>query len=107
LIVEYKPYNCIRFRIDYKTYAQVKYLNDYTVKIETIITDTKYRNKGYASLLMEGIITYLKNDSIELIKLEVHPLDKSDGLNKEQLYKFYKKWGFVNLSPRLMILEFN
>ncbi len=56
-----------------------------------LVTDKKYRAKGYAKMMLEYLVDYAKMAMCENIVL-------SSGLHREEAHRFYEKNGFVKKS---------
>lgn len=73
-----------------KDYDKIFFLYIYSVK-----THTKYRGKGYASILMNNLVNKSNELDYPYILLKAFPVEKSD-INR--LVDFYSRFGFKKIN---------
>lgn len=78
--------------IDEDSYDKL-FPDDKFVKIETIKIEDNYKGNGYAKILMNKAIEYVKKLNIDVIYLNASPMG-FNGLNLEDLVGFYESFGF-------------
>ena len=59
--------------------------------VDELVTDAKYRSKGYGKMMLEYLKDYAKMGMCKSIVL-------SSGLTREEAHKFYEKEGFTKKS---------
>lgn len=84
---------------------ELSYSDNTMVILQLDIID-KYRNSGYAKLLMNKAINHATKKSLDTIILEPEPMD-SKGIDKAGLYDFYGKFGFIDTNNGKMELKLN
>lgn len=67
---------------------------DDTLYVHVLKVDKSERGKGIATKLIKALIEYAESINYN-IYLQASALDYNDGLDQDQLVKFYKKLGFV------------
>jgi len=71
-----------------------KHLPDgFAAKLEHLIIEPKYRNKGFANELMIGVLKYLKERNYKTLYLIASPMGLGNKLDLNNLTNFYKKHG--------------
>jgi len=69
------------------------------ININELFIEPTYRYNGYAKILLQKALDYIKKEGIKIIYLNASPMGL-DGLNKDQLVKFYKSFGFKILNDK-------
>ena len=59
--------------------------------VDELVTDVKYRSKGYGKMMLEYLKDYAKVGMCERIVL-------SSGISRQEAHRFYEKEGFSNKS---------
>lgn len=78
----------------------------YSIYIQELRTENRYRGRGFATSLMKSFIRECKEkDNIVYMELEVPRDDKSDWSSYNYLKDFYVKLGFENYYADFYILE--
>lgn len=81
--------------LDYDTFNGV-FKNDIIVKIEHINIIDEFRGCDYGKMIMDYTMSYLKKEGYTNYYLNASPMGY-DGLNQDNLVKFYKSFGFKEL----------
>lgn len=80
---------------DEDTFEEI-YPDSKIVKIEDIEVDDKYKNSGIGSELMKRGILLMRKNGFKQFYLNASPMG-FNGLDTNNLVKFYKKFGFMEL----------
>ena len=67
--------------------------------IDLVKVVPEYRNNKLATNLMNKVLNYIKSKGFNIVSLNPLPLDQ-DGLNLNQLIKFYKKFDFLQSAKK-------
>lgn len=63
-------------------------------KLEHLEVYPEYRNKGYATQLMQEVVKYIKSRGVKTIYLIASPTGYGNRIPLDSLTKFYQKYGF-------------